>query len=231
MRAAVVTAYVPLNVKHLDAAKYHEYGERLKAACDGRLIWFDNWPLTDCWLYKEVTDPEQYSPATPTPEDRYEKPSDHTKSNIVQHSRTQWALLAKDVEPDVDVVVWLDLAILKQGAFTGKQITEDHVREFLKKVESYPYNDIPFPGIEEKKEVLPHGNNWRFCGSTHIWPVKWLNEIDHQYRFYTKEFIRRHSAMPLDLAIWPAVEEKSGLPFKWYKAEYDYTQLTEFPHG
>lgn len=231
----VVTAFVPLNVLHLSQEAYKGYGRRLQDACDGRLVWFDDWPLSECWLYKWLTDykgdPLALPPATATPADRYADPSDHVKSNIVQHSRTQWAKLAAQQYVATDVFVWLDLGLLKQGSFTGKQITEQHVRDFLKRVEDFNFNDtIPFPGIEERKPVDVHGNNWRFCGCTHIWPRWALPFIDHAYKFHCREFIRDHQCIPLDLAVWPTVEERSGLPFKQYRAEYDYTQLTEFPH-
>lgn len=224
MRAKVVTAFVPLKVKHLTGDAYHEYGRQLEAACGDRFRFFDNFPLDDCWLAKENP---PLVPASETPSDRYETREDHARSNIVQHSRTQWALkaLAEELCPP-DFIVWLDLAVMKQGAWLNNQITATHVVEFLETVENLPLGIIPFPGIEERKPVDPTGNNWRFVGSTHIWPVHFLPEIDRQYKFYTREFIRKHKTIPLDLAVWPTVEERSGLPFRWYKAEYDATQLT-----
>lgn len=223
MRAKVVTAFVPLKVKHLSADTYHEYGTQLAAACGDRFRFFDNFPLEDCWLSKEHP---PLIPASETPADRYETREDHARSNIVQHSRTQWALAALAEDPGVDVMVWLDLAIMKQGVWRNNKIVHEHVVKFLEAVEKLPSGIIPFPGIEERKPVDPIGNNWRFCGSTHIWPVEFLPQIDRSYKFYTREFIRKNNTTPLDLAIWPTVEERSGLPFRWYKAEYDATQLT-----
>lgn len=221
-KVAVVSAFVPLKVKHLSAEQYHEYGDRLAAACDGRFMAFHN-ELHECWLAQEYP---PMVPATETPADRYDTPEAHVQSHIVQHNRTTWALQAAG---DADVVVWLDYAILKQGAWRNNPVTEDHVREFLAKVEAYTGDDIPFPGIEERKPINVHGDNWRFCGSTHIWPVKYLPQIDRHYKFQCRKFIWHHKCVPLDLAIWPAVEAQSGLPFRWYKAEYDASQLTEFP--
>jgi hypothetical protein len=224
MRIKVVTAFVPLKVKHLTADSYHEYGRQLAAACGPeRFQLYDNFLLEGCWLYREHP---PLVPASATPGDRYETIEDHAKSNIVQHSRTQWALQAVKDDPSVEVVVWLDLAIMKQGAWLGNQITPGHVVDFLEQVEKLPSGIIPFPGIAERGPVDPSGNNWRFCGSTHIWPVCYLQAIDTSYRFHTREFIRKHRTIPLDLAVWPTVEERSGLPFRWYKAEYDATQLT-----
>jgi hypothetical protein len=224
MRAKVVTAFVPLKVKHLTADGYHELGKQLEGAVGAdRFRFFDNFPLGDCWLAKENP---PLVPASDTPADRYDTREDHARSNIVQHSRTQWALAALREDPSVDFIVWLDLGIMKQGAWLNNQITAAHVTQFIQDVEKLPSGIIPFPGIEERKPLNPSGNNWRFCGSTHIWPVQFLPEIDRQYKFYTREFIRKYGTIPLDLAVWPTVEELSGLPFRWYKAEYDATQLT-----
>jgi hypothetical protein len=147
----------------------------------------------------------------------------------VQHSRTEWARRLYDEEPDLDVITWLDYGVLKQGAWRNNQVTEDHVREFMKRIADYHYGDIPFPGIEERKPVSVHGDNWRFVGSTHIWPTRWLHFIDRSYRAKCRQFIRAFGCVPLDLAIWPSVEADSGLPFRWYKAEYDASQFTNFP--
>ena len=100
---------------------------------------------------------------------------------------------------------------------------------FVEAVQMYPFNDIPFPGITGRDPWLPHGNNWRFCGSTHVWPVKWLEAIHKSYCYNLRHFVHEYDCVPLDLAIWPLVEHSSGLPFKWYRAEYDNTQLRNFP--
>lgn len=225
-KVKVISAYVPLDVKHLTTGAYHELGDRLFDAVGRENVrFFDQQPLDRCWSYQMLKD---LSPATDTPADRYASPRDHVKSHIVQHTRTQWAMRAFE-ETSADVIVWLDLGILKQGNHTGNLISREDVQHFVAKVENYDFNDIPFPGIEPKGRYNPLGNNWRFCGSTHIWPTKWLPHIHRSYRFNLQRYVRQHNRAPLDLAIWPLVEENSGLPFRWYKAEYDRTQLTEFP--
>lgn len=225
-KVKVVSAFVPLKVKHLSEDQYHDFGAQLEAACTGRARFFRGFRFEACWLYGE--NPPGV-PATETPKDRYETDQDFVNSNIVQHSRTQWALMAAAEDPSIDVIVWLDYGILKQGDFTGKRLQSHHVTEFLDRIEGWEPSYIPFPGITDPPSpVIPHGNNWRFCGSTHIWPVKYLKQIDHSYKFHTRNFIYNHKCTPLDLAIWPKVERHSGLPFRWYPAEYDYTQLTGF---
>jgi hypothetical protein len=225
-KVKVVTAYVPLPVTHLSTGDYHELGERLfNAVGQSKVQFYDQQPLDRCWAYQLLKD---LKPATETPADRYPSPEVHVMSHIVQHSRTQWALRAA-ADGEADVIVWLDLGIMKQGRHTGKHIRITDVQTLIERVEQYDFTDIPFPGIEGSHRYDPLGNNWRFCGSTHIWPVKWLGHIDRSYRFCLRQYVRQHGVAPLDLAIWPMVEKVSGLPFKWYKADYDRTQLTEFP--
>ncbi len=230
-RVKVVTAYVPLNVLHMNKEQYFAFEEQmslgvLEGGGDYQRI---HSSIEDCWSYDMCTG---LLPATDTPTDRYASPADHVRSHIVQHTRTQWALQTVEDAHETckpDVVVWLDLGLLKQGKHTGKTITHGDVAAFVDKVSKYPFDDIPFPGITGREPWLPHGNNWRFCGSTHIWPVKWLAQIDLSYRYNLRHFIPEYGKVPLDLAIWPLVEFNSGLPFKWYQAEYDNTQLRNFP--
>lgn len=223
----VVTAYVPLSVKHLTRDTYMDYGKRLAEACGGDLIFRNGFPLDKCWSYEMCKD---LPPAAPVPADRYDSPQVNVMSNIVQHTRTQWALDAMaDYAPDV--VVWLDLAVMKQGAWRNNQLNEQHVRDFLVKVRNMDTSVVPFPGIGPKAPINDFGNNWRFCGSTHIWPTRFLPAIDAAYREELTKFVKRTGRCPLDLVIWPAVEQHADIPFRWYEAEYDASQLTNFPGG
>lgn len=229
LNVTVTSAYIPLEVRHLSRQQYEEYGARLKEACGDRACFYDKgFELSDCWLsgHPGILD---MKPATATPSDRYATPADHVKSHIIQHSRTQWALRALLERPQSDVIVWLDYAILKQGGWRNNPVTEDHVRAFLDKVAAGKWSGIPFPGITAPEPVKPQGNNWRFCGSTHIWPVQYLPAIHKTYRAKLLEFLRVYDCVPLDLAIWPMVERDSGLPFRFYQAQYDASQLTDFP--
>ena len=228
-KVTVVSAFVPLNVLHMSADQYHELGERMFQAAReaGANTSFIQSSLDYCWSHDLCIGKP---PATETPADRYATPEDHVKSHIVQHTRTQWALDAKSAYPDTDVVIWLDLGILKQGKWNNKPIIADDVKWFVEAVQKYPFEgDMPFPGITGPEPWLPRGNNWRFCGSTHIWPVKWLTQIDNGYRQALRDFVSTYGCVPLDLTIWPLVERLRGVPFKWYQAEYDYTQLRNFP--
>ena len=223
----VVTGYVPLTVKHMDPARFAELGNQLRAACIGyEFTDFYNYPYDSCWLAQENPPMEA---ANERAHDRFDTVEQHVRNNVVCNQFVDWASKSYANYQNIDVIVVLVRSVLKQGDFTGKRVQPEHIQDFLAKVEHYNFIDIPFPGITPPAPVTVHGNNWRFCGSTHIWPTKWLPEIERSYKFHCREFIRRHGCVPLDLAIWPAVEGKSGLPFRQYSAEYDWTQFTNFP--
>lgn len=220
-----VSAYVPLLQR--TGLQFHEWSTRLVTACDGNITFFSPFPFEQCWLAQEHP---PWKAANARATDRFQNDDEHIRSNIIQHSPTQWATMAAAADPSVDVWVWLGASLLKQGAWRNNQITEAHIAEFLRRVAARSsYDDIPFPGIEPAKPVQDHGDNWRFVGSTHIWPTKFLSAIHHAYQFECRRFIRRVGAVPIDLAIWPAVEQNSGLPFRFYQGEYDASQLTNFP--
>lgn len=233
MRVRVVTAYVPLEVKHLTPEQYHEYADRLARAIPYHIQRLGD-SVENCWLYKELTEKgvlDKLAPATEVPADRYATPRHMVLSNIVQHQRTTWMKLAAELDRTAEVIVWLDYAILKQGDFTGKPVREHHIQELVRRIEASTFEDIPFPGIWQKGPISDTDANWRFCGSTHIIPVKHLAMVDDFYKYECRKFIARTLTVPLDLPIWAAVEQNSTLPFHWYEANHDATQLTHFPYG
>lgn len=225
MEVGVVTGFIPLPVLHLSKGQYYALGNRLIAAVRQTDATFHmgSVALSQCWAWDLcIVKP----PSNPPPADRYPSPEINVMSHIVQHQRTTWAMEAAKAHPEVDVWVWLDYGILKQGFWKNNPVTEDSVRRFIKVLQSRETLDfIPFPGIAEKGLVLPTGNNWRFCGSTHIWPTQFLPRIDAFYKETLEKWISFYGHVPLDLPIWALVEQQSGLPFRWYPAEYDASQL------
>jgi hypothetical protein len=236
VKAKVVTAFVPLEGnRHFKPEQYHAYANTMQAAIGGtRFRAFRGFPLEECWLYGYLESRGwlDLPPSIPPSPDRYPTPGHFVRSNIVQHNRTRWMCMALDEDPEVDVTIWLDYAILKQGAWTGKPVTPEIIYDFVKNVEDYfaaGATDIPFPGIWPRGDIADHGDNWRFCGSTHIIPRRHLRYVDEFYRLECRRFIERTRSVPLDLPIWAYTEKNSALPFTFYQANHDATQLTAFP--
>ena len=235
IRARVISAFVPLaGMRHVDPEVYHT---NAKAMVQDVPYHFFNIgeELRDMWLWKwlDMAEWGTLPPATPASPDRYPTPQHFVNSNIVQHNRTRWLLHAAAAYPDDNIFIWLDYGLLKQGDFTGKRIQAKHIAPFVEKVERYyaaGNRDIPFPGIEPSGVVNARGNCWRFCGSTHIVPRWHLDAIDMAYRNTCCDFIAATQTIPLDLPIWALVEQfHPELPYRQYTAEYDYSQLSNFP--
>lgn len=223
----VVTAYVDLGLVQRPSASFHALGHDLLQAIDLDGVCYRP-KYEDCWLTKEP-----YVPLLPAANaralDRFMTDDEHVRSNIIQHSPIQWLAQALEEFPNIDVFVWMGYSLLKQGDFTGKRIYRRHVAEFIRNLKEWEPFGIPFPGMSNKEPLKPFGDNWRFCGSTLVIPRKHLPAVVGSYKTCARGFLRTYHAIPLDLAIWPMVENTSGLPFQFYKAEYDYTQLTNFP--
>ena len=203
-----------------------------RAAGEGRFRSFNPYPLERCWLYQWLDQKGwlDLPPATVAASDRYPTPKLFQRSNIIQHERTSWLSQAAEEDPDCDVFVWLDYAILKQGhSWPGHPgVEERHITEFLDRIEGSGFTDIPFPGIWDKGPIDDRGDNWRFCGSTHIIRRDLLPYVDFFYKRECKKFIERTKTVPLDLPIWAGLESHSSLPFRFYGANHDATQLTAF---
>lgn len=226
LKVKAVTAFVPLNVKHLNPEQYKALGDQLVAAVGPENIRvFNDYPLEACTFaafagYPHI-DKRLY-------EDRYDDPLEMSRSSVVQHNRTSWAMMAAAEEPDVDVWVWIDYGVLKQGDFTGKPVTGEAIRHFLEAVAEGSVDDVPFPGIWEERKVADHEANWRFCGSTHVWPKKHLQAIHAVYLTEVHLFLHRTGCLPYDMTVWAAVERTGCAPFRQYLANHDATQFTNF---
>ena len=203
------------------------------AAGAARFRAFNPFPLEECWLYKWLAERDWLDllPATLAAPDRYPTVQLFQRSNIIQHSRCQWLCMAADEDPQCDVLVWMDYALRKQGwQWDGHPgVEEHHITEFLGKIEESRFQDIPFAGIWEKTPIDPTGDHWRFCGSLHVIPRSWLAYVRWFYEFECRRWIETYKTVPLDLPIWALVEQNTSLPFRWYRANHDASQLLNFP--
>jgi hypothetical protein len=225
-KVRLVSAYVDLGLTKRPAPDFHVLGNQLEAAAKGRSRIFRNFPFAECWLPWTFTW-NAHPPANPRAEDRFVSELEHVRSNYIQHSPMQWMHTAWEEDHSSDVFVWMGYSILKQGDFTGRRIKPWHVTAFLDHLEEWEPSGVYMPGITEKAPIQPYGDNWRFCGSTIVVPAPHVGPLYEAYKSTAIKFIRAYKAIPLDLAIWSMVEEQ--YPINWYQAEYDHTQLTNFP--
>src|SRR5262245_23171191 len=128
-KVKVVTAYVDLSLTKRPSAEFHALGSRLKAAVEPHCAFrvFEHFPYEHCWAHPFHALPA----ANLRAEDRFPTDAEHVRSNLIQHSPLQWLKLAMDEDPTPDVFVWLGYTIMKQGAFTGKPVTETAIGDFL----------------------------------------------------------------------------------------------------
>ena len=231
-----MTAFVPLDPApiHFKPEQYHAYAASIaNAAGEGRFRAFNPYPLEECWLYQWLESKGwlDLPPATAPAADRYPTAQLFQRSNIIQHSRCQWLCAAAEEDPGCDVFVWMDYAIRKQGhSWEGHPgVEEQHITDFLVKIENSSFQDIPFAGIWDKGPIADAGDNWRFVGSLHVIPRTWLAYVRWFYEYECRRWVETKKTVPLDLPIWAGLELHSSIPFRFYRANHDASQLTEFP--
>ena len=86
MNTGVVTAFIPLPVKHLTSGQYHDLAVDLVAGADdagAKVMTFMDDKLGDLWAYNLCTGRQ---PDTPVPPDRYPSAEVNIMSHIVQHT-------------------------------------------------------------------------------------------------------------------------------------------------
>ena len=97
-----------LRTLHFKPQNYHDYADRMqKAAGEGRFRVYRPFPLEQCWLYRFLESKNwlDLPPATAPAADRYPTAHHFMLSNVVQHSRSQWLIMAADEDRAADVLV------------------------------------------------------------------------------------------------------------------------------
>lgn len=223
-KVKIITAWVPLPSSSRTGVDFQTLGARLVSAIPDNIRVFRNYPIEKCWAYYFRDLP----PATPVPADRFASPEEMTLSNIQLHERATWARMALNDEPDIDMLAWIDYGIMKQGAWTGHPVTEEHIIQFVEALKRKSHG-IPFPSIEPQGPIPDDRISWRFVGSTVIMPAQYVRQMEVQYRTALLRFIKRTQTVPHDTPIWAHVERASALPFWPYPGNHDATQFTNYP--
>lgn len=214
VKLAVVTGYVKL----LDHPRNHEtyvrLGARLGALHEGLVLTL-RCTLRDCWLDEHTRDQNVKHAVA-------DNPKKNTRAyHVVQHQKTAWLLQAMEIEPRADVLVWLDYGIFHQPGVTALVIDD-----FLRAVRDRP--SFAIPGAWEQSSGAVDWPDWRFCGSTLVVPREHVLDLHEAVRSVTLERLTRDNYLTWEVNDWAAVEGRGGLPIRWYQANHDQSQFTNY---
>ena len=227
MKVMAVTGFVPnaFPAKHLTKTQCRVLGEKLTQALDGQIVAYDEgWKLRDCWAN---TLRNLFPPTIPAtrepPSDRFAAPQDMVASNVVLLQRYEWMRIAADEYPDVDAFAWIEYTIFKQ-----KGITAEVLQDFMAKVAASGYDAISLPGCWPKTPIDDSIAHWRFVGSAWVCPKKYVAPLADAIREVVT--LRTHMTykLSMDMNSMAYVELLDILPIRWYAANHDETQFTNF---
>lgn len=213
-RLVVVTGYVQLPDHPRKHEEYESLGARLNTLRAPVLPF--RCSLRDCWLDEHTRDKDvQHATA--------DNPSKNTRAyHVVQHQKTAWLLQARKIEPNADVLIWLDYGIFHQPGITAQIIDN-----FLSTVRSHPRFAIP--GAWEQSSRAVDWPDWRFCGSTIVVPSRNAGDFHEAVHAMTLDRLTRDNYLTWEVNDWAAVEDQGNLPICWYKANHDQSQFTNYP--
>lgn len=226
-KVMAVTGFVPnaFPAKHLSEQKCRELGQGIKNALGNKLCSFDKgWDLENCWAFNLLLkNPELICSDINPPTDRYENAKDAAKSNIVLLQRYEWMGVAKHLYPDVDVFAWIEYTALKQSG-----VTEDSLRQFIDLIENNYHDAISLPGMWDKKPVDDRFAHWRFAGSAWVCPQQYVDPLEHAIKTIASLRSNITGKISWDMNTMAFVELLDILPIRWYRADHNETQFTNF---
>jgi len=226
MKAMAVTGFVPnaFPAKHFQPGQAEALGERLKIALGDKVHAFENVKIEECWAYgfKNMVPDLLPSCANP-PNDRFFDPRDMATSNIILLQRYEWMRLAATLHPDVDVFAWIEYTVLKQRNMTDKVL-----QDFMGVIEAKPFDAISLPGCWPKGPINDREAHWRFCGSCWVCPSKYLEPLAEAIKTVVTLRTKLTKRISWDMNSMAYVELLDVLPIRWYQANHDETQFTNF---
>jgi hypothetical protein len=227
MRALAITGFVkdPFKARHLTQDACRDLGDRLKAALPGRIHAFDyGWTLDSCWAYPLLqANPDLAPSCASPPADRFATPGDMVRSNIVLMQRYHWMALAAKLYPDVDVFAWIEYTVLKQSG-----VTESVLVSFVDELERQPCDAVTLPGCWPKSPINDAEAHWRFVGSCWVCPRDLAQRVYQAVRDVVEMRTRITGQLSWDMNSMAYVELLDILPIRWYPANHDETQFTNY---
>jgi len=215
-KVRVVTGFVSIPGHPRPEEEYHQLAHGFGELAVPPIIYITQ--LHDCWL-------QQWLDKSRPPNllvSRGDNPAKNTESyHIVQHQKTEWLKLATMADDDAETFIWMDYGIFHQPGVTAAVISE-----FLKRVRP---NDFAIPGCWS----LQHPCNldspsWRFCGSLIIIPRQYVSTFDALVKLVTKQRVRESGRITFEINDWAEVERMKKLPIRWYGADHNRKQFTNY---
>ncbi len=216
--AVVVTGFVKIPGHPRTDEEYDRLGARLRELHSAPVRVFRD-VLEDCWLHKHVHD----RPVDHAVGDNPKKNS--LAYHVVQHQKTAWLVSALETNPSADVLVWLDY-----GVFHQPGVTVDVVDAFLRRVRAREEISIPgcFTPTATSSIDWP---DWRFCGSSLVVPRDLVISFHEAVRAVTLERLAKTGRVTWEVNDWAEVERRKMVPIRWYKADHNATQFTNYEAG
>lgn len=212
---AVVTGYVQLSDHPRSHGEYELLGARLNALREAPVLPF-RCVLRDCWLDEHTRDKDVVHAVA-------DNPKKNTRAyHVVQHQKTAWLMHACEIAPHADVLIWLDYGIFHQPGVTAARIDD-----FLRAVRVRP--EFAIPGAWEHSSGVVDWPDWHFCGSTIVVPREHVQGFHEAVRDVTLERLVRDNYLTWEVNDWAAVADQGNLPIRWYKADHNQTQFTNYP--
>jgi hypothetical protein len=213
-KVVVATGYIPISGFPRSARDYELLGSALQKV---RVPMYEATSrLDDCWLYE---------PATASRRIRHATGGNDAKNSlayhIVQHQKTTWIVEALKAHPDADVAVWVDY-----GIFHQPDVTALVIEDFAARVGEE--GAVAIPGCFDQREVSVDQPNWRFCGSSLVVPRLLAQPFDAAVRAVTLERLAKTAYITWEVNDWADVERRRLTPIRWYSANHDATQFTNY---
>jgi hypothetical protein len=227
MNVMAVTGFVDnaFPAKHLANEQCRALGDRLKACIPGNIHAFDqNWKLQSCWAHSLMLEHSELQPSCANPPaDRFLCPQDMVKSNIVLLQRYEWMQIAMEIYPQVDIFAWIEYTVLKQ-----KGVTEKVIQDFIGGLKASRYDAISLPGCWHRSAINDSEAHWRFCGSCWVCPRKYVDKVFTAVNIVASLRTRMTGKLSWDMNTMAYVELLDILPIRWYPANHDQTQFTNY---
>jgi hypothetical protein len=213
-KVVVITGYVKIPGHPRGHDEYDRLGARLGELRTAPVRPF-RCELKDCWLDEHVRDKHVDHAVADNPK------KNTLAYHVVQHQKTAWLLQAAETDLLADVLVWIDYGIFHQPGVTARVVDD-----FLLRVRTRPKFSIP--GAWEQSNGSIEWPDWRFCGSSLVVPRDFVRGFHEAVREVTLERLVTAAKVTWEINDWAEVEGHRELPIRWYKADHNQTQFTNY---